>query len=268
MYMNFDENRILLAFLALSLLLHLFFLLLLPELNLFPESDKSDPVYVEMRTPTQSRELDLPKQPDQKRETPAKRLGPSDQVVKKEVAPQGDALEDRIPSAPSQAQPVAEPDKPKSQTGDIAKPTTPDLAKLLTLPSTTVDRLDDQLRVKYRDEVESGDTLWLDTETDILISFYQRLRSGIYRVWNYPSRSQERGETGICLIRMSFNRDGTVKKVELLESTGYPLLDREAVAAVYKGAPYGKLPEAYDKKDLSILAFFRYNIGNKPYISD
>jgi protein TonB len=272
MYLGRQDNRILLAFLTLSLLLHLLIIFLVPEMTLFPKPESSAPVYVEMRAPAQPRELDLPKQEDQPRETEAKRLGPSDRVVEKEIAPKGDFIEDRIPAAPvkpqPQSQPIPEPKKTPAETGDVAKqPATPDLAKLLTLPSTTVNRLDDQLRTKYRAEVEEGDSIWLDTEKDILISFYQRLRSGIYRVWNYPSKSKEQGETGICLIRMSFNRDGTIKDVELLESTGFPRLDREAVAAVYKGGPYGKLPEAYKEEDLSILAFFRYTMSRN-YISN
>ncbi len=267
MYINRDENKILLAFLALSLLFHLLLLLLMPELSLFPEADKSTPVYVEMRSPTHSRELDLPKTADQPRETPAKRLGPSDQVVKREMAPKGDAIEDQAASLPSRQQPTAKPDKARSETGEIAKPATPELTDLLTLPNTTADRLASQLRTKYRAEVDEGDTIWLDTEKDILISFYQRLRSGIYRVWNYPVKSKERGEDGYCLIRMSFNLDGSVKDVELVESSGFPRLDREAVAAVYKGAPYGKLPDAYKKEDLSILAFFQYAMHGT-YISN
>ena len=267
MYINRDENKILLVFLALSLLFHLLLLLLMPELSLFPQADKSKPVYVEVRSPTQSRELDLPKTADQPRETPAKRLGPSNQSVEREMAPKGNAIEDQTASLPSRLQPANKADKPRNETGEIAKPATPELSDLLTLPNTTADRLANQLRTKYRAEVEEGDTIWLNTEEDILISFYQRLRSGIYRVWNYPSKSRERGETGACLIRMSFNRDGTVKKVELLESSGFPRLDREAVAAVYKGDPYGKLPDAYKKEDLSILAFFQYGIDRK-YISN
>lgn len=267
MHIGQDNNRILLAFLTLSLLLHLLIIFAMPEMTLIPKPEESEPVYVEVRTPTQSRELDLPEKKDQPRETRAKRLGPADQVVKKEIAPKGDFTEDRIPQAPVQPQPKPEPDKLRSDSGDIAKPATPDLTELLTLPSTTVNRLDDQLRTKYRAEVDEGDSVWLDTEKDILISFYQRLRSGIYRVWNYPSKSKERGETGTCLIRMSFNRDGTIKNVELLESSGFPRLDREAVASVYKGEPYGKLPDAYDKDDLNILAFFRYTMGSN-YISN
>lgn len=269
MHIGQQDNQILLAFLILSLLLHLLIIFLLPDVAFIPKSQESSPVYVEVRTPTQTRELDLPPEKDQPRETEAKRLGPSDQVVKKEMAPKGDFTEDRAPAVPVQPQPQAqpEPQQPRSATGDTARQPTPDLAKLLQLPSTTVNRLDDQLRTKYRAEVEEGDSIWLDTEKDILISFYQRLRSGIYRVWNYPAKSKEAGESGTCLIRMSFHRDGTIKDVELLESSGFPRLDREAVAAVYKGGPYGKLPDAYKKEELSILAFFRYSIGYKPEIT-
>lgn len=262
MYLRRDDNRILLAFLTLSLLLHLLVIFLLPEATLFPETAPSKPVYVEVRPSLQSRELDLAEKEDQNRTEPAKRLGPSDQIVKKEQAPRGDFLEDRAPATPVIPQPATIPEK-QTGVGEQAKPATPDLAKLMTLPTTTVNRIDDQLRTKYRAEVEDGDSIWLDTEKDILISFYQRLRSGIYRVWNYPTKSKDRGEAGTCLIRMSFNRDGSVKTVELLESSGFPRLDREAVAAVYKGAPYGKLPDSYNKEDLSILAFFRYAISGK-----
>ena len=269
MHIGRQDNHILLAFLLLSLLLHGLIILLLPEMAFMPQPQERSPVFVEVRTPAQSRELDLPPAKDQPRETAAKRLGPADQVVPKEMAPRGDFIEDRAPAVPVQPQPQAqpEPNQPRSKTGDTVRQPTPDLAKLLQLPSTTVNRLDDQLRSKYRAEVEEGDSIWLDTEKDILISFYQRLRSGIYRVWNYPAKSKEQGEAGTCLIRMSFHRDGTIKDVELLESSGFPRLDREAVAAVYKGGPYGKLPDAYKKEELSILAFFRYYIGTNPEIT-
>ncbi len=62
---------------------------------------------------------------------------------------------------------------------------------------------------------------------------------------------------------MVINRDGTVRSVKVLESSGSKILDREAVEAVRKGAPYGKLPRVYEKDRIRILANFRYTIGNK-----
>ena len=46
-----------------------------------------------------------------------------------------------------------------------------------------------------------------------------------------------------------------------LESSGYPTLDREAVAAVYRGAPYGQLPSTYGEDSLKIMAFFQYRLS-------
>ena len=57
------------------------------------------------------------------------------------------------------------------------------------------------------------------------------------------------------------NRRGDVENVQLLESSGYPLLDREAMESVRQGATYGPLPRAYPHEQLNIMAFFQYGIG-------
>jgi protein TonB len=51
--------------------------------------------------------------------------------------------------------------------------------------------------------------------------------------------------------------------VKLMESSGYTALDNEAMAAVRKAAPYGKLPQAYKEKVLNIFAFFQYNLTRR-----
>ncbi|WP_291316678.1 TonB family protein [Desulfuromonas sp.] len=233
------------------------------------------------------RELDLPPAPEQEtpRQSPAKRLGAADQVVKRETAPKGDAPEDRrpaanIPPTPKPAQPArAEPEKTTEQREPLRRPgdapvpvepaplrpqppatALPDLQALLTLPQTTVARLENQWRSKYRQDVEEGDAVWLDTEKDILLSFFRRLRTNIYNVWNYPRRASERQEEGTCLLKITVRRDGSLSEVIVMESSGYRDLDEEAVEAVRKGAPFGRLPRAYSKETLSIFAFFQYNL--------
>ena len=51
-----------------------------------------------------------------------------------------------------------------------------------------------------------------------------------------------------------------VEDVQLLESSGYALLDREAIESVWKGATYGPLPKAYPNDNLKIMAFFLYDL--------
>lgn len=293
-------HLLLAGFLIASLLLHLLVVLLLPREGVLPPPPEKPPVYVEIVPPQkklpQPRELDLPepKTPPTPRTTPAKRLGPQDQQVSKETAPRGEDPEDRparkaappVVAAPAPPRPAAEPPKPRpaptpqaqprplregpspapAAPTETATPTTPapkelpDLQALLKLPQATVSRLEDQWRQKYRKDVEAGNAVWLDTEKDLLISFFKRFRDRIYGVWNYPARSRERGEEGTCLLRITVNRDGSLANVQLMESSGYPRLDDEALGAVRKASPFGPLARSYEEESLTIFAFFRYSI--------
>ena len=293
-------HLLLAGFLTASVLLHLLVLLLLPREGVLPPPPAKPPVYVEIvppqKKPPQPRELDLPQEqvPPTPRTTAAKRLGPQDQQVSRETAPQGKDPEDRparkaappVVAAPAPPRPAPQPPKPRPAPapeaaprplgeGPIAapaapaEPTTPgppaprelpDLQALLKLPPATVARLEDQWRQKYRKDVEAGNAVWLDTEKDLLISFFQRFRDRIYGVWNYPVRSRERGEEGTCLLRITVNRDGSLAGVQLMESSGYPRLDDEALSAVRKAAPFGPLARSYEEESLTIFAFFRYSI--------
>jgi protein TonB len=293
MNQNRMQNPLLLGFTILSLILHLLLLYLVPGMTLFPKAEKKpDRVVVTMRPAPlpQERELDLIPDPklDKPRETPAKRLAETNQVVKEEQAPQGDAFEDTRPDAPApastkpkttvvarpaEAEPspdtsvalVEEGHKPTTLPGSEALPETtlPNLSPeaFLTLPEATKTRIAQDFRQKYRPDVEKGDAVWLDTEQDLLFSIFERLRTNIYNVWNYPEESSRRGEAGTCLLRFTLDRRGELTGTpEILESSGFPRLDNEAVAAVRKGASYGPLPRTYDKDRLTIMAFFRYDL--------
>ncbi len=304
------------AFILVSLLLHLLGLYILSERDIFQATPPKEPMVVEIRPPEpppspepRERELDLPKEsvPERPREEPARRLGPVDSVVEKEIAPEGDFPEDRQPAAPPPATvqekptppappPVKTPKTPKPR---IAKPRDapapppadveksperaaepqlpaekpvqkapeplPDMRTLIASANKAVENLADrkmeEWRQKYREDVETGGTTWLDMEKDILISFFQRFRNNIYGVWGYPRSSVERREEGTSLLKITINRDGSVKGVQLMESSGYDALDHEAIEAVKKGASYGPLPRAYQEETLSIFAFFRYNLS-------
>jgi periplasmic protein TonB len=293
MNQNRMQNPLLLGFIILSLILHLLLLYLVPAMNLSPKTKKTpDRVVVTMRpVPTQQeRELDLTPEPklNKPRETPAKRLAETNQVVAKEQAPQGDAFEDTRPDAPAPAaakpsttivarQAEAEPSpdtsvalveeghKPavKPEASALPQTTLPNLSPeaFLTLPEATKTRMAQDFRQKYRKDVEKGDAVWLDTEQDLLFSIFERLRTNIYNVWNYPEESSRRGEAGTCLLRFTLNRSGDlIGTPEVLESSGFTRLDKEAVAAVRKGASYGPLSRFYEKDSLTIMAFFRYDL--------
>jgi protein TonB len=258
---SFRQDAILALFVILSLLLHLLLLYVLPGDRLMEVPPSKDPVVVEVRPPqSRPRELDVPSrvQPPEPRKEPAKRLAPIEQVVPRETAPKGEAVEDRQPVRPSVPPSTGETTGNRPGPGERRPAMTGPLD--LGLSETTRERLQEGWARKYRKDVEEGEAVWLDTEKDLLASFFKRFLDNIYQVWNYPRAAAERGESGVCLLKIVINQDGSVETVETLESSGYPTLDREAVAAVYRGASYGNLPSSYPKDQLTIMAYFQYRL--------
>jgi len=283
------QNRIIAGFVLLSLLLHLL-LLLVPKDRLFPVEMAPPPVYVEVRPPQAlDRELDLPirEELEKPREKPAERLAEKDQVVEKETAPEGQDTEDREPvvqapqpvsrpQPPTPPRPEPSPEKPKADESDQTLAETlegwkqkktepprklPDLETLTQISPQAMAQIESDWRQKYRKDIERGDTVWMDTQQDLLISFMRRFRNNIYGVWNYPESARRQNQQGSCLLRITVDRDGNITDVKLMESSGYRVLDDEAMRAVRQGATYGPLPRAYPNEYLHIMALFNYQMG-------
>lgn len=184
---------------------------------------------------------------------------------------------------PSPAAPKPAPKRPTSKTGTLAKqqpgiaakqppPSVskqlPSLDLLTQLTPNTLERLAKseravQEKIKQREDVDEGDTVWLNLERGMLISFFRRFRNQVEGVWNYPAAAAQREIQGILQLKITVNRKGELLDVDLVKSSGYDILDFEAIQAVYRAAPFGPLPKHYPHPDLKINAHFRYQITGK-----
>lgn len=212
-----------------------------------------------------------PAQP-QKQKPVQKQAQTQDQKQQEAVEPQPITSEPAPQVAQEQAQKQPKTQKQPQQTAPATTSPSQQQSKSVPLHKLMADAQQaaivqaDKWQDKYRQEVAKGDTVWLDTEKDLLVSFFQRLRDNVYTVWDYPRRAAERGDQGTSLLKITVNRDGTINNVELKESSGSRLLDTEAVAAVWQGAPYGPLPDSYEKDVLKIFAYFEYRMHGDPRI--
>ena len=244
-------------------------------------------------------ELDQ-KPPQPVTEPPPERSRPAeaDQRVEREQAPKGEDVRDQspqlpsLPPTPTQVTPqqrskktVTTPtSKPRQRKDDgkssekaatVPQPppeqpasTPPLLEQLTQLPEYTLSRMDRankalRERIKQRDDVDTGDTVWLNLERGMLVSFFRRFRNQIEGVWNYPREAAENDIQGHLLLKITVDRDGELVDVDLLNSSGYDILDFEAIQAVYRAAPFGPLGKHYPHPDLKIMAHFRYMISGK-----
>jgi protein TonB len=121
--------------------------------------------------------------------------------------------------------------------------------------------LEEGYRKKYGSEVEEGDTSFLNTDDILFGSFLRRFETAVYGVWRYPSEAARLGIEGVTPVRITFNRNGEVEKVDILESSGSKILDDEVLRTLRMVGPVGGFPKAYQKDKFKLIAFFHYGLG-------
>jgi len=101
---------------------------------------------------------------------------------------------------------------------------------------------------------------WNTTEYKYL-SYFLKLKRQIDGVWNYPKTSKINREQGELLLIFTISSNGKLEDVKLLETSGYPRLDNEALRAIRVAAPYIPFPKVWNLERLNIKAGFIYSFG-------
>lgn len=191
--------------------------------------------------------------PDERENVDAKRLSYETHIAKRET----------IKRAPI---PLQEP-PPQSGGGEIAKVPEENLKPGEELPSTESGKGEDVPRIlrgvtgSLREDLPEEETVNLNTREFKYISYFSKIKSKIELVWNYPEIAVMRGEQGTVHLKFTIVEDGRLEDVQLIKSSGYPVLDEEAIRAVRMAAPYPPLPRSWGLKKLHIIGEFNYILG-------
>ena len=178
---------------------------------------------------------------------------------------------DLAPAQQRKAQPPqkTEPVNAQEKAEQKPAPPVPMLTPEQLLPdASTLDQIAsgssaDRNRIKERKNVEIGDTVWLNLQNDLLVSFFRRFQDQVERVWNYPKEAAMAGVEGTLELLITVDKQGELLDVDLRRSSGSDILDFEAIQAVYRAAPFGPLSKYYPHEKLHIRANFRYSIVGK-----
>ncbi len=67
---------------------------------------------------------------------------------------------------------------------------------------------------------------------------FDHIQRGIQRQINYPRTAQRMGWEGKVVVEFLICKDGTVKNIKIVESSGFKALDKNAIASIKKAAPF------------------------------
>jgi TonB family protein len=109
-----------------------------------------------------------------------------------------------------------------------------------------------------RNDNNINEDVSLDTEDTVYVSYFAKIKRQIEQTWTYPIEAARRGFSGKLNIRFVVSMDGNLVRIQLVNKSGYEILDSAAIQAVKEAAPFEPFPIHIKKEKLSILGTFIY----------
>lgn len=109
---------------------------------------------------------------------------------------------------------------------------------------------------------DSEETISLDTKDERYSSYARVVKERLMARWEYPQQAFENLIEGKLLVIFSLSRDGALRGVKVLDSSGFPILDRETVRTIRASAPFPPFPGSVKVSKLNIKAKFDYRLAS------
>ena len=133
------------------------------------------------------------------------------------------------------------------------------------LPFVSQKEIEELARKGMPGKREGDDSVTLDTDEFKFISYNRWLKIKVESVLRYPELAAMSGYQGTLYIKFDIMKDGSLGNLELLKSSGYKILDDEALRAIRASAPFQPLPDDWRMERYSIRAAVLFYL-NAAYI--
>jgi protein TonB len=173
----------------------------------------------------------------------------------KESTPLPEEVANRLQELPKKEERKEKPKQEEREKYTIAERPLPTLKELLP-PITWApsDRIDNK-----------EEALPLDTKEPKYISYFASIKRAIELVWEYPEPALRYGIQGKLILEFTILGNGHLEEMHLVRSSGFSVLDQEAIRAVKAASPFNPIPAAIGKGRLDILASFEYHDNRLKY---
>jgi len=149
------------------------------------------------------------------------------------------------------------PETPQSTTAPNLIPPSEEVARLSAEISQRVETYAKMPRQKY---------ITANTQEYVAASYEEAWRLKVERIGNlnYPDAAKRQNLSGNLLLDVAINPDGSLRKVSVMRSSGYRILDDAAVRIVKLAAPFAPLSPALRKETdvLHILRTWQFQSDN------
>jgi periplasmic protein TonB len=104
----------------------------------------------------------------------------------------------------------------------------------------------------------------LDPSDPRIQRYFAAIKGRIETIWTYPLEAAKLKQTGSGMARFRVARDGSVREVEIIESTGASVLDHYLLNAILLAAPFPSIPCPISEASVPLTITFRYTLPKAP----
>jgi protein TonB len=122
------------------------------------------------------------------------------------------------------------------------------------LPFLSQNDIDDLARKGMPERKPGDNSVTLDTDEFKFIHYNRWLKIKVESVLAYPELAALSGYQGTLYILFDIMKDGSLGRLEVLKSSGYKILDDEALRAIRAAAPFQSLPDDWRMDRYTIRA--------------
>ncbi|HZS33882.1 MAG TPA: TonB family protein [Methylomirabilota bacterium] len=110
-------------------------------------------------------------------------------------------------------------------------------------------------------EPEGQIAIPLNTPDPRYADYFAELKRRIEDKWVYPQEAARKGQSGQGELRFVVRKDGSVRTVEIVHSTGVAILDRYIENAIRLASPFPPIPAGVGQDVIPISINYTYVLG-------
>jgi protein TonB len=129
------------------------------------------------------------------------------------------------------------------------------------LPFLSQNDIEELARKGMPAKSAGDDSVTLDTDEFKFMSYNRWLKIKVESVLKYPELAALSGYQGTLFIKFDIMKDGSLGDLEVLKSSGYKILDDEALRSIRASAPFQPLPDNWHMDRYSIRAAVIFYLG-------
>ena len=98
---------------------------------------------------------------------------------------------------------------------------------------------------------------------ELRVQFQALLLAHLERHMRYPRAAQLRGQQGIAHLHLVIDRGGRIVRAEIVRSSGYAVLDDEAMATLERARPLPALPPELGLEPLGVIVPMQFKLRSR-----